>query len=73
MITRYLALPTYDSENKKTLIFKELEEDPIRKPSRESKITVESKENVLQKGLRKRLDDSRIKEDPASTYMYKHV
>ena len=55
---------------KKTLIFKELEEDPIRKPSRESKITVESKENVLQKGLRKSLYDGRIREDPVSTYVH---
>ena len=72
---RYLALPTYDSEKKKqkTLIFKELEKDLIRKPSGKSKVTVESKENVLEKGPRKRLDDSRIKEDPASTHMYKHV
>jgi len=60
-------------KKQKTLIFKELEKDLIRKPSGKSKVTVESKENVLEKGPRKRLDDSRIKEDPASTHMYKHV
>lgn len=76
MVTRYLALPTYDCGEKKkkpTLIFKELEEGPIRKQSRESKVTVESRENVLQKGPRKKLDDGRIREDPASTYMHKRV